>query len=32
MNVEIVTEAEQFLFWQHMNGIFDEVYEYKITQ
>jgi hypothetical protein len=32
MNVEIVTEAEQFLFWEYMNGIFDAVYEYKIKQ
>ncbi len=25
MNVEIWTEAAQFLFWEHINGIFVEV-------
>jgi hypothetical protein len=26
MNVEIGTEAEQSLFWEHINGIFVAVY------
>ncbi len=26
MNVEIETEAEQFLFWEHINGIFVAVH------